>query len=79
MTGVNSSMVQKYVRIVCALNLQTLSGLMKHAWTYSIATDVGSVGSTGYMDLRIRVPTPYFTFINVHVLPIPLLTGDFSH
>jgi hypothetical protein len=31
------------------------------------------------MDLRIRVPTPYFTFINVHVLFIPLLTGDFSH
>jgi hypothetical protein len=77
--GINSDMVQHYVRIVCALNLQTLSGLMKDAWTYSIATDVGSVGSTGYMDLRIRVPTPYRSFINVHVLPIPLLTGDFSH
>jgi hypothetical protein len=38
--GINSDMVQHYVRIVCALNLQTLSGLMKHAWTYSIATDV---------------------------------------
>ena len=77
--GINSDMVQHYVRIVCVLNLQTLSGLMKNAWTYSIATDVGSVGSTGYMDLRIRVPTPYCSFINAHVLPIPLLTGDFSH
>jgi hypothetical protein len=38
--GINSDMVQQYVRIVCVLNLQTLSGLMKHAWTYSIATDV---------------------------------------
>jgi hypothetical protein len=38
--GINSDMVQQYVRIVCVLNLQTLSGLMKHAWTYSIATVV---------------------------------------
>jgi hypothetical protein len=75
MTGINGKMIQKYVRFICAINIQVLSGLMNQAYTYSIAVDVGSVGNTGYMDLRVRVPTPSGSFINVHVLPIPLLTG----
>jgi hypothetical protein len=75
MMGINSDMVQKSVRFICAINLQTLSGLMEQAYTYSIAVDVGSVGNTGYMDLRVRIPTPSCSFINVHVLPIPLLSG----
>jgi hypothetical protein len=77
MCGINSHLVQRYVRIICAINLQVLSGLMKQAYTYSIATDVGSVGNSDYMDLRVRLPTPSGSFINVHVLPIPLLSGKF--
>ena len=75
MCGINSDLVQRYVRIICAINMQALSGLMKQAYTYSIAVDVGSVRNTGYMDLRVRLPTPSGSFINVHVLPIPLLSG----
>jgi hypothetical protein len=32
MTGINSDLVQRYVRIICAINLQALSGLMKQAY-----------------------------------------------
>lgn len=51
----NRRKVSSYIRIGCLLALQDLNVIMEDAWTYSLALDMATYGSTHYLDVRVRL------------------------
>jgi hypothetical protein len=63
--------VSRNARIVCAVNLEKLSFLLRSAWIFSIALDTSTVEGTGYLDVRARLCVNS-KIENFHILAIPL-------
>jgi hypothetical protein len=64
--------VAKYVRFICAINLQIISEMLSKCWTFSVALDMSTHMSTSYLDLRLRVHDNRKGIVNVHFLSIPV-------
>lgn len=68
-----AAVVSKYVRLVCAVNLQRITELLKQSWTFSIAMDGATHQSSSYLDVRIRMFIPRIcNIVNVHVVALPM-------
>jgi hypothetical protein len=74
------SMVSSFIRVVCAVNLQRISDLLKCCWAFSLALDSAAHQNTAYLDVRIRVyVTRLRSIVNLHVCALPfhdLHTGE---
>jgi hypothetical protein len=74
------SMVSSFVRVVCAVNLQRISDLLKYCWAFSLALDSAAHQNTAYLDVRIRVyVTRLQSIVKLHVWALPfheLHTGE---
>lgn len=64
--------VAKYVRYICAINLQMLSELMMKCWTFSIALDMSTHMSRSYLDIRGRFHIISRGIGNFHFIGIPI-------
>jgi hypothetical protein len=65
--------VSSFVRIVCALNLQTsISAILEKSWAFSIALDGGNKSDTSYLDIRIRNVSSCGVLSNLHLLAIQM-------
>ena len=73
--GISEAVVQRSLRINCAMSLQTSSDIMKKSWIYSIATDAGTILKSAYIDIRIWAPF-CASFVIFHLLAIPLRDGE---
>lgn len=66
--------VSKFVRVVCAVNLQRISDLLENCWAFSLATDAATHQSTSYLDVRIRFYNAQIhNIVNVHALALPIV------
>ena len=64
----NDTSVAKYVCYACAINLQTISDVLNHVWTFSIALDMSTHTATSYLDIRIRFHVENYGIANIHLL-----------
>ena len=63
--------VTNVVRLVCALNFQTMSCVMQSVWAFSIAVDGGTKCTVPYLDVRARFCVGRKLF-NIHVVALPM-------
>ena len=70
-----------YVRMVCAINLHRIKGLVNNSWALSVAIDAATHHSTSYLDVRVRlfVPGKASHLQNFHLVALPIFdrhTGE---
>jgi hypothetical protein len=70
---VNEAKMTSYARFVCALNLDSISSILKKSWTFSIAMDMSTHMSTSYLDIRARIFVGG-SIHNFHVMAIPMFS-----
>jgi hypothetical protein len=73
MGNITDTIVANYARIVCAINLQTLSSILNNPkiWAFSIANDSSTHYGHSYFDNRIRFHLDGVIY-NIHALAIPM-------
>jgi hypothetical protein len=71
--SINDTVVSNYARVLCAINLQMLTDILKDktVWAFSLANDSSTHASHSYFDNRIRFHRDG-TLYNVHALAIPM-------
>jgi hypothetical protein len=72
LVGFNDHIVNQYVRVGVAINLQHILGIMSspHVWLFTLAADSSMHRSVSYLDIRIRV-CPNGSLENLHLIAMP--------
>lgn len=71
--NINENKVRSYARMVCAVNLETISTCRQLAWAFALTMDMSTHMATSYLDRRFRVFRNY-AIHDMHVLAIPMFT-----
>ncbi|KAH9554008.1 hypothetical protein CY35_08G042000 [Sphagnum magellanicum] len=65
--------VSKFIRVVCAINLQRIADVLRRSWGFSIALDFATHQTTSYLDLRFCVfIEEHSTIVNLHGCALPM-------
>jgi hypothetical protein len=67
----SEGIVNRYVRFICAMNLQWIAELLRQCWAFSVALDIATHMATSYCDVRIRI-CHKSTVHDFHLLSIPV-------
>jgi hypothetical protein len=72
LVGLNDHMVGKFVRVLFAVALQSMSTIMnqKHVWTFSLAADASAHMGVSLLDQRIRICIEGVLY-NLHMVLVP--------
>ena len=71
LAGVTELSVGRWLRIVCAVNLDRISRVLKRVWAFSIACDAATHQGLSYFDVRLRITINGFLY-NLHLMAIPI-------
>jgi len=72
LVGLNDHIVNQYVRVSVAINLQCISNILSSpcVWLFALATNSSTHRSMSYIDIRIRI-CPNDSLESLHLIAVP--------